>query len=333
MPFKLSIGTAAIVEEPMYTNEAIATFAEADNPSFDMRYLYYILPIYVPQNAGVNIYDAPLLNAERIKNARIPMPPLAQQQKVADYLDCETAEIDAMSDDLDKMEALLRERRKKMIADRFGSDVPTAPLWKFVTVSPSTPEIYELKDDEDITFIPLEDVWTNRSPEDFEVVPWSSSLSSYTHFRNGDILLPKVTPTVTHGRAMVAEIATEAGVATSEVYTLRPREITNPRWLTYFLTSPLFLDLAGVSVFGTGGLKRISTQFVQSFQVPDMSRKEQDHLVTVLDSDTAEVDSMLTDIQELRALLAERRSALITAVVTGQLDIPKLTEAHDGEDH
>ena len=251
---------------------------------------------------------------------------LGAQRAIADYLDRETAEIDAMTADLDKMEALLAERRKATVTAAFNKFSTTAPLWKFAKVSPSTPGIYDLDKGEDVTFIPLEDVWTNQKPEVFKVAPWEDKLASYTHFESGDVLLPKVTPTVTHGRAMVANVTTKLGVATSEVYTLRPNERTNPDWLAFFLTSQTFLDEAGVSVLGTGGLKRISTQFVQSFPVPDMSRSEQDSLVKDIDRETAEIDAMLADITELRDLLAERRAAVIAAAVTGQIDIPAAEE-------
>ena len=278
--------------------------------------------------AGVGIVDDLwTTNFSRMSSIRVPLPPLETQRAIADYLDRETTEIDAMSADLDEMEALLTERRKTAITSAFTYRKATAPLWKFAEISPSTPGINGLENGDDVTFIPLEDVWPNQKAVDFRVVPWESSLKSYTHFQSGDVLLPKVTPTVTHGRAMVANVTTALGVATSEIYTLRPYTHTNPEWLALFLTSLTFLDEAGESVFGTGGLKRISTQFVQSFPAPDMNRSEQDTLVENLVQETTQIDAMLADITELRDLLAERRAAIIAAAVTGQIDIPIHEEA------
>ncbi|MCG7455685.1 restriction endonuclease subunit S [Corynebacterium sp. ACRPH] len=273
-------------------------------------------------NLTDQLRDGQTINFARLAQFGLPLPDLETQRAIADYLDRETTEIDAMTADLDELEKLLTERRKAAVTAAFNKFSTTAPLWKFAKVSPSTPGIYDLDKGEDVTFIPLEDVWTNQKPEVFKVTPWKDKLASYTHFESGDVLLPKVTPTVTHGRAMVANVTTKLGVATSEVYTLRPNERTNPDWLAFFLTSQSFLDEAGVSVLGTGGLKRISTQFVQSFPVPDMSRSEQDELVRDIDCETAEIDAMLADIMELRDLLAERRAAVIAAAVTGQIDIP-----------
>ena len=299
-------------------------------PGTDPRWLAYLLVgTEFLGVAGASVQGTgglKRISTQFVESYPLPDASSEEQRKIADYLDRETAEIDAMTADLDKMEALLAERRKATVTAAFNKFSTTAPLWKFAKVSPSTPGIYDLDKGEDVTFIPLEDVWTNQKPEVFKVAPWEDKLASYTHFESGDVLLPKVTPTVTHGRAMVANVTTKLGVATSEVYTLRPNERTNPDWLAFFLTSQTFLDEAGVSVLGTGGLKRISTQFVQSFPVPDMSRSEQDSLVKDIDRETAEIDAMLADITELRDLLAERRAALIAAAVTGQIDIPAAEE-------
>lgn len=185
----------------------------------------------------------------------------------------------------------------------------TAPLWKFAEVSPSTPEFDDLTESDEVTFIPLEDVWPANKADDFQTVAWEKRLTGYTPFRRGDLLLPKVTPTVTHGRTMITDTATELGVASTEVYTVRARPGTDPRWLAYLLVGTEFLGLAGASVQGTGGLKRISTQFVESYPLPDASPDEQRAIADYLDRETAEVDAMSADLDEMEALLTERRNA------------------------
>lgn len=190
-----------------------------------------------------------------------------------------------------------------------------APLWKFAEVSPPTPEFSGITEADEVTFIPLEDVWPANRADDFQVVPWEQRLTGYTPFRRGDLLLPKVTPTVTHGRAMITDIATELGVASTEVYTVRARRGTDPRWLAYVLVGAEFLGLAGASVQGTGGLKRISTQFVESYPLPDHSPGEQRAIADYLDRETAEVDAMSADLDELEALLTERKvNALVRRI-------------------
>ncbi|MGV0327041.1 restriction endonuclease subunit S [Corynebacterium confusum] len=290
-------------------------------------------------NLTDQLRDGQTINFARLALFSLPLPPLPTQRAIADYLDRETAEIDGMRADLDEMERLLTERRSAIISEAlFNGDHEDertdrtsylAPLWKFAEVTPSTPEFAELTEEDEVTFIPLEDIWPSYTADDFQTVNWQPRLTGYTPFRRGDLLLPKVTPTVTHGRTMIANISTDVGVASTEVYTLRTRPGTNPRWIAHMLVGTEFLGLAGASVQGTGGLKRISTQFVESYLLPNITLDEQRRIADEIDRETAEIESMLEDITKQRDLLAERRAAVISAAVTGQIDIPASLDDKD----
>lgn len=313
------------------------------------RFLAYIvgsnefIRLAVAASTGTKM---PRVEWSKVAQFRVPAPPLPTQRAIADYLDRETAEIDGMRADLDEIKQLLTERRAAIISEALfkgghegpANSEPTdgvnclAPLWKFAEVSPPTPEFAKLTEDDKVTFIPLEDIWPSYAAGNFQTVNWQPRLTGYTPFRRGDLLVPKVTPTVTHGRTMIANIATDVGVASTEVYTLRARPSTNPRWMAHLLVGTEFLGLAGASVQGTGGLKRISTQFVESYPLPNIELDEQRRIADEIDRETAEIDSMLSDITKLRDLLAERRTALISAAVTGQIDIP-VSPTHKDEAH
>lgn len=53
-----------------------------------------------------------------------------------------------------------------------------------------------------------------------------------------------------------------------------------------------------------------------------MSLEEQQRIADHLDEVTGRIDAMLATIDELQALLVERRAALITDVVTGRKKVP-----------
>ena len=91
--FKLSVGAVSFCGTDMYTNEAIATFLPGKN---NLRFLYYMAPIFIIKNANENIYGAKLLNQKLIKNAKIVIPPLDVQERIADYLDRKCSQIDAI---------------------------------------------------------------------------------------------------------------------------------------------------------------------------------------------------------------------------------------------
>ena len=89
--FKLSVGQVSIVENEMYTNEAIVTFKKI--PNYNIKWAFYAFPIFIPENSEENIYGAKLLNQQRIRNAKIFVPPLQEQNLIVNFLDNERKKI------------------------------------------------------------------------------------------------------------------------------------------------------------------------------------------------------------------------------------------------
>ena len=112
--FKLSVGSVAFCGEDMYTNEAIASFIPQKN---DLKYLFYCAPIFIIHNANRNIYNAPLLNQELIKNALICLPSLTEQAAIASYLDRKCATIDTSISNAQHQIELLQEYKQSLITE------------------------------------------------------------------------------------------------------------------------------------------------------------------------------------------------------------------------
>lgn len=127
--FKLSVGQVSIAGRPLFTNEAIASFAPQSG--FEIRWAYYSFPHFIPENSAVNIYGAKLLNRQRIGDARLPVPPRDIQIRIADYLDTETERIDRLIQQKEEEITLLRELRASIISDalfgRFSNAATTKP--------------------------------------------------------------------------------------------------------------------------------------------------------------------------------------------------------------
>lgn len=125
------------------------------------------------------------------------------------------------------------------------------------------------------------------------------------------------------GRATVAHTPHPVGLASSEVFVLRPRENADARFIAYAVRSSDFLAEGTASQQGVGGLRRVSSGWVGSYNFPQYDLDEQRRIADHLDAETAKIDAMIAKAGELRALLDERRSALITATVTGQHPVPE----------
>lgn len=127
--FKLSVGTVAFAGKDLYTNEAIAAFKDA--PEINLNFLYYSAPVCIIHNSATNIYGASILNSTRILNANIVVPPLPEQQAIADFLDAKCAEIDGLLADLDAEVKTLAEYKKSIIAETVTRGLnPNVPMKK-----------------------------------------------------------------------------------------------------------------------------------------------------------------------------------------------------------
>ncbi|MGG3796037.1 restriction endonuclease subunit S [Pseudomonas paraversuta] len=112
--FKLSVGAVSFAGNDMYTNEAIASFL--DVAELPLRYLYYVLPKFVIENASTNIYGARILNQELISNAMMLAPSFREAEKIANFLDHEIAKIDTLIEKQQQLIQLLKEKRQAVIS-------------------------------------------------------------------------------------------------------------------------------------------------------------------------------------------------------------------------
>jgi len=150
--FKLSVGSVSFAQQDMYTNEAIASFLSSSK--LPLEYLYYSLPIFVIQNASTNIYGARILNQELIKNAFLLEPSYKEAEKIANFLDHETAKIDTL---ITKQEKLIELLKEKLLANRYH------------TVTKGL--------NPDVSFVETGISWTPLAPEHWSQVPNRSVMS------------------------------------------------------------------------------------------------------------------------------------------------------------
>lgn len=76
----------------------------------------------------INTVSIAHLPAEKLNRIRIPLPDLATQRRIADYLDAETAQIDTLVAELDGYVELLEKRNKAVIDSLLMGDYPTVSL-------------------------------------------------------------------------------------------------------------------------------------------------------------------------------------------------------------
>jgi len=172
-----------------------------------------------------------------------------------------------------------------------------------------------------VSFIPMEAVGEGGGLELCHERPVSSVEDRYTYFENGDVLVAKITPCFENGKgALAANLVSGVGFGTTELHVLRPGPRLDDRFLFYLTQSDHFRRLGEHAMYGAGGQKRISTEFVEQFKHPIPPPDIQPSIANFLDRKTSRIDKLIARKKRLIELLEEKRTALITRAVTKGLD-------------
>jgi type I restriction enzyme S subunit len=297
------------------------------NPTF-LHYLFRSPPYiagYLSLSKGIRVNQWDL---EPQVHSRIPvlLPPILEQRLIASFLDQETSKIDALISEQQRLIELLKEKRQAVI-----SHAVTKGLNPDVRMKPSgvewlgeVPEHWSLiplkhcvklstdKAEESSFPVALENVqsWTGT------FVPGEGDFSGEgVAFQAGDILFGKLRPYLAK-----AFLADKAGEAVGDFHVLRPHAGVFGRWLQYRILSREFIAEINSASFGSK-MPRVSWEFMGRMPIPLPPMAEQQAVAHKLNSELAVIDELVVDADKSIALLQERRTALISAAVTGKIDV------------
>jgi len=284
----------------------------------------------------------PAISASRLISLNLCLPPLAEQRAITVYLDRETAQIDALIGQQAQLIDTLRERRgveRTALAVR-GADV-AAPLdpsplfwapeipahWAIVPLtavarleSGHTPSRTQedLWQDCHIPWVSLNDVGSMTS---VELIRRTVNQISDTGIRSSSArLLPAGTVVLSRDATVGRSAIMAVPMATSQHFAdwvCGPN--LDPHYLWLLFTSamqPYFNSLTNGSTLRTIGMGPL-----RAFKIPLPPLVEQHAIVKRAREQTAKIDILIGKAERFIKLAMERRAALITAAVTGQLDV------------
>ena len=291
-------------------------------------FLFYVLEI-ADYSLVITGSAQPQIIRDSLYRLRVPLPPLETQQRIADYLDRETAEIDAAVADLDKYVELLEQRRLFTVDEVLNSNEAVTSEWtemslKFVIRErfvgdwggePGTAEVdsvcVRVADFDRPTNTVNDQVPTTRS--------YSRAKYEAKRLQHHDILVERSgggdkTPV---GSAMLYTGGDEA-LCANFIEVVRLKEDQLPEYWVHILRREYMGRNTMRFVKQTTGIQNLDPQsfYDQKFPVPSLN--EQHSLAEKLRQRTSEIDSLIAESTRLRDLLLKRRSVLITEVVTGR---------------
>lgn len=271
----------------------------------------------------------------------LPLPSYSEQQKIAQFLDDKIAKIDQAVDLAEKQIALLKEHKQILIQNAVTRGLNPDVLLKDSGVEwiEQVPEHWEVKKlkylaklspskseitcnhEESCSFIPMEKLKLNTLVLD-EIKQIKNVYSAYTYFRDEDLLIAKVTPCFENKNFAIAKnLVNSIGFGSSEIYVLRTYNNLFNKFLFYRLQEQNFMEIAISKMSGTGGLKRVPSEFINNFQLALPPFCEQQKIADYLDTQTAKIDQAIALKTAHIEKLKEYKSVLINDVVTGKVRV------------
>ena len=282
----------------------------------------------------------PAINATDLVNIGIPAPPVAEQTQIAKFLDYETAKIDALIEKQQQLIALLKEKRQAVISHAVTKGLnPDAPMcdsgvewlgevpghWSAAKLKHHVRQIVDGAHftptyvDEGVPFLRVTDIQTfpiDRSK--IKYIPYAEHKELVRRCcpEPGDLLLSK---NGTIGVPRVVDWDWEFSIFVS-LCLIKPKESLNVRFLSYFfLTHQIREQIFGLIKQST--VINLHLDKIQNFWIAIPGLDEQNAIVEFLDETIGKHDLQIEHANKMNELLKERRTALISAAVTGKIDV------------
>ncbi|MEV4691358.1 restriction endonuclease subunit S [Micromonospora echinospora] len=319
-------GMATIVQIRCTINQHLACIAPSST-HWDSRYLLWSLrSAYQKLRATSDETGATKggLTIEALQRHLLPMPPLGEQRRIADFLDYETSRIDALIAKQEQLIETLRERRQAVLDTEFeavgAKRVQLRRGIRFLTSgSRGWGDYYA---DEGERFLRIGNLpRTNlvlRGDVQYIQLPPGVTEGSRTRLRGDDLLF-----SITAYLGSVAVVTDEwIGAYVSQHVALCRLDpsMFNSKVVGYFMLTTEGQDQ--LKLGAAGGTKlQLALDDIKALSVPLVPLDTQGKIVASIEVQMSRIDALIAKAEELIGLARERRVALITEAVTGRIDV------------
>lgn len=303
----------------------------------------YLNKVFYPFGQGSSQLGRWRLPTEQFNDFWFPVPSFEEQSAIATFLDHETAKIDALVAEQEKLINLLQEKRQAVITHAVTKGLnPNVPMKDSgVEWLGQVPAHWEIKNIRHIleaigdvdhympvsvdTGVPylmtgdLKEVLSEVNLDDCKRVSYTDYLELSKRIRSskGDVVMARY---ATIGTLMYVDIDVDFLVSYSCV-TLKPdcAKISG-LYLFHYMKSVAFLQSVENQI-NTNTQGNVGVKDLQSIKIAVPPVHEQVKISNFLKNEIIKFDALMTEAHTAITLLKERRTALISAAVTGQIDV------------
>jgi len=309
---------------------------------FEPKYVKYALSV-LPMSYVVNPGAVPSINETKVGNLFLAFPSSIEQTQIAKFLDYETGKMGALIEKQQQLIRLLKEKRQAVISHAVTKGLnPDAPMrdsgiawlgevpahWNLTPVKHlcsfaggSTPSKENLHYWE-LGTIP----WV--SPKDMKVFWLSDTQDKITEAAVNESPVSRIAPgallmVVRSGilqRTIPVAINTMAVTLNQDMKALTFSEPKNAEYFAYLVQGHVFELIRRWTKEGAT-VESVEHEYLANDSMPNVPCEERKAIVAFLDDETTKIDELIKKAVLMITLLQERRTALISAAVTGKIDL------------
>ena len=285
--------------------------------------------------------------SETFRSIKSPIPPTSEAQKICEFIEAQVSKINNAITSQERIIELLKERRSVIITQAVtkGLDPQAKMKDSGVPWLGHVPAHWEVKGLKFLLSANQGGAWGDeptgigdtivlRSTEQTQTGEWriedpevrslSETERKKTQLKKGDILVTKASGSEAHiGKASLVDDAVaslDAGYS-NFMQRLRARLGIEPQLILFMLNSKAVRDQFVYLSNSTSGLGNISASILNNVLVAEPPESEQFGIVEHIAKECRGIDSAIKKEERMIELLKERRAALITQAVTGQIDV------------
>ena len=277
------------------------------------------------------------LPKDEIGKLPLPIPPLRTQEHITDYLDSETAQIDSLVAEKERMLALLEEKRAALVSRAVTRGLnPNAPMkpsgldwlgdipthWKVKRAK----QLFAVRDERSVTgdeeLLTVSHITGVTPRSEKEVFMFKAEdMTGYKLCYPGDLAVNTLWAWM---GAM--GVTSQYGIVSPDYHVYVSKDELEPAYIEALCRSkPFVAEVLRHSKGVWSSRLRLYPEAFFEMYLPVPPRDEQDTIATALTRERARTAKLETSLNHSISLLKERRSALITAAVTGQLELEAVT--------
>ena len=153
----------------------------------------------------------------------------------------------------------------------------------------------------------------------FELKPWKSIKTGFTHFRNGDIAVAKISPCLENRKSFVVRgLPQEIGAGTTELFIFRSGQII-PEYGLLFFKSEFFISNCVGTFNGVVGQQRVARNTIEEMPFPIPPIREQKRIIQRVGSIFRMVSEVENSQTALKDSIEKSKARILDMAIHGKL--------------